>query len=54
MTKFSLSKINDRITKESAFINPLRASISEVIVGQDELINKISEEWIDIEEETNM
>ena len=41
MTKFSLSKINDRITKESAFINPLRASISEVIVGQDELINKI-------------
>jgi MoxR-like ATPase len=41
MTEFSLSKINDRITKESAFINPLRASISEVIVGQDELINKI-------------
>ena len=41
MTKFSLSKINDRITKESAFINPLRASISKVIVGQDELINKI-------------
>ena len=41
MTKFSLSKINDRITKESAFIDPLRASISEVIVGQDELINKI-------------
>ena len=41
MTEFSLSKINDRITKESAFIDPLRASISEVIVGQDELINKI-------------
>ena len=41
MTKFSLSKINDRITKESAFIAPLQASISEVIVGQDELINKI-------------
>ena len=41
MTEFNLSKINDRITKESAFINPLRASISEVIVGQDELINKI-------------
>jgi len=41
MTEFSLSEINDRITKESTFIDPLRASIGEVIVGQDELINKI-------------
>ena len=35
------SKINDRISKESEFINPLRKSIDQVIVGQDELINKI-------------
>ena len=41
MSEFSLSKINDRISKESEFIEPLRKSIDEVIVGQDELINKI-------------
>ena len=41
MSEFSLSKINDRISKESEFINPLRKSIDQVIVGQDELINKI-------------
>ena len=41
MSEFSLSKINDRISKESEFINPLRKSIGQVIVGQDELINKI-------------
>ena len=41
MSEFSLSEINDRIAKESTFIDPLRSSIGEVIVGQDELINKI-------------
>ena len=41
MSEFSLSKINDRISKESEFINPLRKCIDQVIVGQDELINKI-------------
>ena len=41
MSKFSLSEINDRISKESKFIDPLKASIGEVIVGQDELVNKI-------------
>ena len=41
MSEFSLSKIIDRISKESEFINPLRKSIGQVIVGQDELINKI-------------
>ncbi|MBT3477938.1 MAG: MoxR family ATPase [Candidatus Marinimicrobia bacterium] len=41
MSEFSLSEINDRIVKESAFIDPLRQSVGEVIVGQDELINKI-------------
>lgn len=41
MPEFSLSEINDRIAKESKFIDPLKASIGEVIVGQDDLINKI-------------
>jgi len=41
MSKFSLSEINDRIAKESVFIDSLRSSIGQVIVGQDELINKI-------------
>ncbi|MBT3796564.1 MAG: MoxR family ATPase [Candidatus Marinimicrobia bacterium] len=41
MSEFSLSEINDRISKESKFIDPLKASIGEVIVGQDELVNKI-------------
>lgn len=41
MSEFSLSEINERIAKESKFIDPLRSSIGEVIVGQDELINKI-------------
>ncbi len=41
MTEFSLSEINDRIAKESKFIDPLKASIGEVIVGQEDLINKI-------------
>jgi MoxR-like ATPase len=41
MSEFSLSEINDRIVKESAFIDPLRQSVGEVIVGQEALINKI-------------
>ena len=41
MSEFSLTEINDQIAKESAFIEPLRSSIGEVIVGQDEIINKI-------------
>ena len=41
MSEFSLSEINDRIAKESKFIDPLKASIGEVIVGQEDLINKI-------------
>ena len=41
MSEFSLSEINDRIAKESIFIDPLKASIGEVIVGQEDLINKI-------------
>ena len=41
MPKFSLSKINDQIAKESIFVESLKKSISEVIVGQNELIDKI-------------
>ena len=41
MSEFSLTEINDQIAKESAFIETLRSSIGEVIVGQDEIINKI-------------
>ena len=41
MSEYSLSEINDRISNESKFIDPLKASIGEVIVGQDELVNKI-------------
>ncbi|MFQ6614062.1 MAG: AAA family ATPase, partial [Fidelibacterota bacterium] len=40
-TQFSLSEINERIAKESAFIDRLKQSLSAVIVGQEELINKI-------------
>ena len=41
MKKFSLSEINSKIVKDSKFIPSLRESISEVIVGQHELIDKI-------------
>ena len=41
MSKFNLSKINDQIAKESIFVESLKKSISEVIVGQNELIDKI-------------
>jgi len=41
MSEFSLSEINDRIAIESKFIEPLKSSIGEVIVGQGDLINKI-------------
>ena len=41
MSEFSLSEINNRIAKESKFIDPLKTSIGEVIVGQEDLINKI-------------
>ena len=41
MEKFSLSEINDKITKDSKFIPSLWDSIGEVIVGQHELIDKM-------------
>ena len=41
MPEFSLSEINDRIAKDSKFIPSLKDSIAEVIVGQNELIDKV-------------
>jgi MoxR-like ATPase len=41
MADFSLTEINDRIARESQFIDPLKKALAEVIVGQEELLNKI-------------
>lgn len=41
MTEFSLTEMNNRIAKDSLFLNELRSEIKKVIVGQEELINKI-------------
>lgn len=41
MTDFSLTELNDKIAKESAFIKPLMEEIGEVIVGQNEVVTKI-------------
>ena len=41
MSDFSLSEINERISKSSTFIDKLKQGISQVILGQEELVNKI-------------
>ena len=41
MSEFSLSEINDRIAKDSKFVPLLKKAIGQVIVGQNELIDKI-------------
>ena len=41
MSEFSLSEINERIAKDSKFVPLLKKAISQVIVGQNELIDKI-------------
>ena len=41
MEQFSLSKVNEIVTKKSQFIDQLRKNIRKVIVGQDQLIDKI-------------
>ena len=41
MTDFSLSQINKKISESSKFIDPLVSSMNDVIIGQEELINKI-------------
>lgn len=39
--EFSLSEINERIARESAFVDDLKRALRQVIVGQSELIDKI-------------
>ena len=41
MSDFSLTEINERISKSSIFIDELKKGMSQVIIGQDVLINKI-------------
>ena len=41
MTNFNLAEINDKILKESAFIDDLNLAIEQKIVGQKEVVNKI-------------
>ena len=41
MTNNNLAEINDRILKESVFINDLQKALAQKIVGQEEIINKI-------------
>ena len=41
MNKDALNKLNAQIAKKSVFIKDLKAGIGEIIVGQDDLIDKI-------------
>ncbi|MDP6533068.1 MAG: MoxR family ATPase [Candidatus Marinimicrobia bacterium] len=41
MSEFSLSEINEKISAHSGFVDDLKKGLSQVIVGQDELVNKI-------------
>ena len=41
MSEFSLTEINERISQESSFIDEIKRALREVIVGQEELVNRI-------------
>lgn len=41
MTNLNLAEINDRILKESAFIDDLQKAMAKKIVGQEDVVNKI-------------
>ena len=41
MSDFSIAKINEKIKKQSKFVEVIKNSIGDVIVGQNELIDKI-------------
>ena len=41
MSDFSLTEINERISKSSNFIDNLKQGMNQVILGQEELVNKI-------------
>ena len=39
--EFSLSEINDRISRESSFVDTLKDAVSSTIVGQADLVNRL-------------
>ena len=41
MSDFSLTEINERISKSSSFVDDLKKGMNNFILGQEELINKI-------------
>jgi len=41
MSEFSLTEINERIARESAFVDDLKKELGQIIVGQQDLINRI-------------
>ena len=41
MSDFSLTEINERISRESTFVDDIKKALKEVIVGQEELVNRI-------------
>ena len=41
MSDFDLTELKDSIEKESKFINDIHTSIHNVIIGQDDLIEKL-------------
>ena len=41
MTNFNLAEINEKILKESAFIDDLRKALAQKIVGQEQIVDKI-------------
>ena len=41
MSEFSLTEINERIARESTFVDDLKKALGLVIVGKDDLINRI-------------
>ena len=41
MSDFSLTEINERISKSSGFVDNLKKGMNDFILGQDELINKV-------------
>ena len=41
MSDFSLTEINERISKTSTFVDSLKEDLNQVIVGQETLINKV-------------
>ena len=41
MSEFSLSEINERISRESSFVDTLKDAVSGTIVGQADLVNRL-------------